>query len=400
MEHIILFDNEVRERLLPLTYTRPVCELRVGMLTIKEKWERWMGCKVSYITQDYLAERYPIHQGDTNFVINGSVMPSEQLCTLIRQMDSNEAYLRGEELIVAKLDAGQLDKLIHDEDISEIAGFDIQNTAFLKLDHLWDIFGLNDEALRSDFEILTRGRRSRLLSRTNQVLGADQIFVEDGAEVECCVLNATTGPIYIGKDVKLLEGSMLRGPVALMDGAVVKMGAKIYGATTIGPGAKVGGELNNVVFWGNSNKSHDGYLGNSVIGEWCNLGAGTSCSNMKNNYADVRLWNYAEQAYGETNLQFVGLFMGDHAKCGIHTAFNTGTVVGVGANVFGTALQPKHIPSFAWGGSEAWETHELGKAFDMMERVVGRKGLSFSSEERLMFMKIFEDTASHRDWEK
>ncbi|MDP4822077.1 MAG: putative sugar nucleotidyl transferase [Saprospiraceae bacterium] len=400
MEHIILFDNEIRDRLLPFTYTRPVCELRVGMLTIKEKWEQWMGCKVSYITQDYLAEKFPIERGDTNFVINGSVMPSEQLCTLIRQMGFNEAYLRGEELIVAKLDATQLDKLVNDEDISEIAGFDIQNTSFLKLDHLWDIFGLNDEAIRSDFEVLTRGRRSRLLSRTNQVMGSEQVFVEDGAEVECCILNATTGPIYIGKGAKLLEGSMLRGPVAVMDGAVIKMGSKIYGATTLGPGSKVGGELNNVVFWGNSNKSHDGYLGNSVIGEWCNLGAGTSCSNMKNNYSTVRLWNDALQDYEETDLQFVGLFMGDHVKCGIHTAFNTGTVVGVGAHIFGTELQPKYIPSFAGGGAQRWETHEMGKAFEMMERVMSRKEVRFSAEDRLVVMKIFEDTSLHRSWEK
>ncbi len=400
MEHIILFDNEVRDQLLPFTYTRPVCEIRVGMLTIKEKWEQWMRCKVSYITQDYLAEKFPIDSSDTNLVINGSVMPSDQLCTLIRQMDFNEAYLKGEELIVAKLDANQLNKLVNDEDISEIQGHDIQNTSFLKLDHVWDIFKLNDEALRSDFEILTRGNRSRLLSRTNQVLAPEQVFVEEGASVECAILNASEGPIYIGKNATIMEGSILRGPVAVMEGSVVKAGAKVYGATTLGPGSKVGGEVKNVVFFGNSNKAHDGYLGDAVVGEWCNLGAGTSASNMKNNYSDVRVWSYAENDYVSSGQQFVGLFMGDHSRCGIQTAFNTGTVVGVGSNVFGTALHSKHIPSYAWGGGEDFETYELSKAFDSMERAMQRKNVAFSTEDRLIYMKVYEDTREQRTWEK
>lgn len=397
MEHIILFDNEVRDRLLPLTYNRPVSELRVGMLTIKEKWEQWMGCKASYITQDYLAEKFPIDKSGTNLVINGSVLPSDQLCTLIRQMDFNQAYLKGEELIVAKLDAEQLNKLVNDEDISEIEGHDIENTSFLKLDNLWDIVQLNEKALRSDFELMTRGKRSRLLSRTNQVLGGEQVFVEEGASVECSILNATSGPIYIGKNATILEGSILKGPIAVMDSALVKMGAKIYGATTIGPTCTVGGEIKNSVLFGYSNKAHDGYLGDSVIAEWCNLGAGTSNSNLKNNYSSVRLWNYAEEEFVSSGCQFVGLFMGDHSKCGIQTAFNTGTVVGVGANIFGTGLQPKHIPSFAWGGGQTFETHELAKAFETMELVMQRKNVAFSTEDRLIYLKIYEDTTPYRE---
>lgn len=400
MAHIILFDNEVRDNLLPLTFTRPVCELRVGILTIREKWERWMDGQIAYITQDYLAEEFPIDYGDVNYVINGSVMPSDQLCTLLKQMDFNEAFLAGDELVAAKLDEKQFEHLIHDEDIGEIRGRDLEDTQYLKINNLWDIFQVNDQAIRQDFEVLTKGRNSETISPTNQVIGKENIFLEEGAIVEHSILNASTGPIYIGKNAEVMEGCMIRGPLSLGEGAVLKMGAKVYGASTLGPYSKVGGEIKNVVFQANSNKGHDGYLGNSVLGEWCNLGAGTSCSNLKNNYSDVKVWNYATEAFEPTGLQFCGLVMGDHSKCAVNTRFNTGTVVGACANVFAPGFLPKFIPSFSWAGSDQLQTYRTDKAFDMIERTMARRELPFSVSERLLMLRIFEETTKFRTWEQ
>lgn len=398
--NIILFDNEVRDQLLPLTFTRPVCELRVGILTIREKWEKYLPGKISYITQDYLSEKYQIDYGPENYVINGSVLPSPQLLQLIKEMDFNQAYLKNEELIVAKLDENQFEKLIHDEDITEIKGFDLEDTQYLKINHPWDIFQLNDAAIREDFDLLTKGRISAPLSPTNRVLGAEQIFIEEGAEVEFGILNASTGPIYIGKNAKILEGVMMRGPVAFCEGSIVKMGAKIYGATTLGPNSKVGGEINNAVFQSHSNKGHDGYLGNAVIGSWCNLGADTNNSNLKNNYAEVKAWSYPEERFIKTGLQFCGLIMGDHSKTGINTMLNTGTVIGVCANIFGSGFPRNFVPSYAWGGNAGFTTYKTDKAFETMTRVMARRKKEFDTEERLIMLRIFEDTAKYRAWEK
>lgn len=402
MANIILFDNEVREHLLPLTYTRPVCELRVGILTIKEKWEKWLGAEheYAYITQDYLAEKYPIEFGKENYVINGSVLPSEQLCTLIKYMDFNQAYLKGEDLIVAKLDEKQFEKLIRDEEIEDLNGMDIQDTQYLKINYPWDIFRLNDEALRSDFDLLTSGRQSQPISPTNQVIGKENIFLEEGAKVECSILNATTGPIYIGKHAEIMEGCIVRGGLAMGEHSYLKMGAKIYGATTIGPWCKVGGEVNNSVFQAYSNKAHDGFLGNAVLGEWCNLGADTNNSNLKNNYKKVRAWNYLQERFIDTGLQFCGLIMGDHSKAGINTMFNTGTVVGVGANVFGAGYPRNFIPSFSWGGTGKIITHNTDKAFETAEVMMQRRKIEFEVPDRLILLRVFEDTAKYRTWEK
>lgn len=400
MAHIILFDNEVRDNLLPLTFTRPVCELRVGALKIREKWERWLNGQIAYITQDYLAEAFPIDYGDANYVINGSVLPSSQLCRLLKQMDFNEAFLAGEELIAAKLDERQFERLIHDEDITEIQGRDLEDTQYLKLNKLWDLFLINDEAIRQDFELLTKGRISQPVSSTNQVIGKEQIFLEEGASVECSVLNASAGPIYIGKNAEIMEGCLLRGPIAIGEGAVLKMGTKIYGATTIGPYSRIGGEVKNSVIQSNSNKSHDGYLGNSVLGAWCNLGAGTSCSNLKNTYSEVTMWNYASESMEPTGQQFLGLVMGDHSKCAINTSFNTGSVVGVASNVFSTSMPPKFVPSFTWLGEDGPQTYRTDKAFEMVEKMMERRELPFSVSDRLLMLRIFEDTTEYRTWEK
>lgn len=398
--NIILFDSEVRGELLPFTYLRPVCELRVGILSIREKWERRLGVNVSYITQDYLAGKFPINYGSENYLINGSVLPSEQLLRLLGEMDFGQAFLRGEELIAAKMDGEQMERLIHDEDIGELNGTDIQDTVFIKIDHLWDIYRFNGQALQEDFELITRGRQSMPLSDTNRVLGRENIFVEEGASVEFAVINATLGPVYIGARALVMEGCLFRGGLAICEEAVVKMGAKIYGPTTIGPGSKVGGEINNVVFFGNANKSHDGYLGNSVIGEWCNIGADTNCSNLKNTYEEVRLWNYPKERFVPTGQQFCGLFLGDYSRTGINTMFNTGTVVGVSANIFGDGFPRTFIPSFAWGGASGFQTFRIDKAFDSAEKIMIRRNQMFDIQDRLIMLRVFEDSAPHRHWEK
>ncbi len=400
MRNIILFDDYTNTNFLPLTYTRPIGELRIGILTIREKWEKWLQGTASYITKYELSEKFPVTVEDDNFIINSAVLPDKQICSIVRHLQHNEALLKNGELIAARLNEKQFDRLMKDEDIEELQGFELDETKIIKLESITDLFSLNDAAIRSDFELITADRVSAPLSESNLISGAENIFVEKGAEVECAIINASTGPIYIGKDTKILEGAMLRGPIALCEKSVIKMGAKIYGASTFGPNSKVAGEINNTVILGNSNKGHEGYLGNSVIGEWCNLGADTNVSNLKNNYSKVKRWDYATKDYQLSDLQFCGLVMGDHSKCGINTMFNTGTVVGVCANIYGGGFPPKFIPSFAWGGSEGFQTYELEKAFTTAERVMARRNREFTTEDRLLLIKLAEDTAQFRTWEK
>ncbi|MCR9287851.1 MAG: GlmU family protein [Bacteroidetes bacterium] len=400
MENIILFDNEARDNLLPFTYTRPVCEIRVGILTIREKWEHWLKGKASYITQDYLSQKYDITIADKNYIINGSVLPNIDLFRLIDNMGNNEALLKDGELIVAKLDSRQFEILMEEDEIEELAGFEVGDINLLKINHPWDIFKMNDEALRLDFDLLTKGKTSQPISSTNQVLGKENIFIEEGAEIECSILNAKTGPIYIGKNAKIMEGCMIRGPLAMAENAILKMGTKIYGATTLGPFCKVGGEINNSVLFGYSNKGHDGFLGNSVIGEWCNLGADSNTSNLKNNYAPVKVWNYNSEKFEQTGVQFCGLLMGDHSKCGINTMFNTGTVVGISANVFGSGFPRNFIPSYSWGGASGYSTYKTEKAFESAEVMMKRRNKELDTIERVILLKVFEETSKYRRWEK
>ncbi len=401
MAHIILFDNEVRDHLLPLTFTRPVCELRVGALTIREKWEHWLNAKSSFITQDYLAEKYPIDNDSVNYLINGSVLPSDRLCYLIERMDMNEAYLNGEELIVAKMSEEQLEKLMQDEDFDELKGYDLQDTPYLKINWLWDLVNHNAQAIEEDFELLTQGRTSQAISPSNQVVGdTGQIFLEPGASVEACTLNTTEGSIYIGKDAVVMEGSHLRGPVALGAHAQVKMGAKIYGGTTIGPWCKAGGEVSQSVMLGYSNKAHDGFLGHAYLGEWVNLGADTNNSNLKNNYRPIKAWSYVEESFVDTGQQFFGSVFGDHAKTGINTMLNTGTIVGVAANVFGPGFPRNFIPSFSWGGAHGFKTFKTESVFEMAQTMMARRNVPFHVTERLILLRIYESTAKYRRWEQ
>lgn len=355
---------------------------------------------VSYITQDYLSEKFPINVEDRNWVINGSVLPNELLCLKIKQLKLNEAFMKSGELIAARLPEEQFHRLMNGEDLEDLIGYELEDVPFIQINQLWDIYKYNSTAIQSDFDFLTRSRSSMPISSTNRVIDPMNIFIEEGARVECSNLNASRGPIYIGKYSEVMEGSNIRGPFALCDHSQVKMGAKIYGATTIGPFCKVGGEITNSVMFGFSNKAHDGYLGNSVIGEWCNLGADTNNSNLKNNYSEVKLWNYKSESFKLTGETFVGLFMGDHSKAAINTMFNTGTLVGVSANIFSEGFPRNFIPSFSWGGKQGFKTYKLQEAFETMDRVMARRDKYLNETERQIYAYIFEESSKFRTWDK
>jgi UDP-N-acetylglucosamine diphosphorylase/glucosamine-1-phosphate N-acetyltransferase len=370
-------------------------------LSIREKWELWLEGKASYITQDYLSDKYSIRIESDNLVINGSIMPNEQLVRLIQQLEMNEALMQDEELIAVRLNAGQFEKLMEEDDLDELIGYQLTETPLHQITQLIDLFQMNGQQIETDYQKITKLQKSDSIPDDVIVENEDNIFIEDSAAIaKGVVINASEGPVYIGKQARIMEGCLIRGPFALCDNAVLKMGTKIYGGTTIGPYSKVGGEVNNSVILGYSNKSHDGFLGNSVLGEWCNLGADTNNSNLKNNYKNVSLWNYAEKDFVNTGAQFCGLFMGDHSKCGINTMFNTGTLTGVYCNIFGDGFPRKFIPSFSWGGKKGFSTHKINKAFETADLVMQRRGKTLSEEEKDIYKYLFENTASFRSWEK
>jgi len=392
--NFILFDDNTRNNLLPLTFTRPVADIRIGILTIREKWEKILNVKISSLTQDYLNKKYPLELAiDTdNTWINGSVCPNQKLIEEIKNLQVNQVLVSSN--IVLAANTGN-NKNFDYNSITDFIKFESHAQA-IRIENPWDIFSKNGEAIKNDFELITKGRISLALSSTNQVIGVENIFVEEGAKVECAILNASTGPIYIGKDSEIMEGAIIRGPFALCEHSTLKLGAKIYGPTTIGPHSKVGGEVNNSIIFGYSNKAHDGFLGNSVIGEWCNLGADTNNSNLKNNYAEVKLWNYKQELFINTGLTFCGLIMGDHSKCGINTMFNTGTVVGVNANIFGAGFPKNFVPSFSWGGAAGFTGYKLDTAFEVAARVYERRGLVFDEIEQKILTEIFRLTEKYR----
>ena len=355
----------------------------------------------SFITQDYLSEKYPIHIESDNILINSTFLPDAQLVNFVKQLKKNEALLFGQELIAARLSENQFDELSHDDQaLKNLKGIDISSQKDLQISRVTrphHIFAINGTELERDFELLTAGRQSAPISDTNTVYGKYPIFIEEGATMECCIINTNSGPVYLGKKVLIMEGSMIRGGFAACEGAVVKMGAKIYGPTTLGPFSRLGGEVNNCVLQANSNKGHDGYLGNSVIGEWCNLGADTNTSNLKNNYLPVKTWSYVEETFVDTGLQFCGLIMGDHSKAGINTMFNTGTIVGVAANIFGDGFPRTFIPSFSWGGASGFTTHQLKKAIETAEIVMARRDQIMTEEDKKILEHIFLNTAASRN---
>lgn len=380
----ILFDDN-RTHLLPLTYTRPVSEIRIGILTITEKWQMALSSTMSFLTENYLSSKYPLTMLDDNVWINGSICPNLNLVNAILDLQSNQCLIKNQTIIAYRSDCKEVP-----ENTLEF------HDSFTQINRLVDIFSNNHHCIELDFESLTKNRISQKLSSSNQLISPEHIFIEEGAVVEHAILNASNGPIYIGKNAEIMEGCLIRGPLAMCEHSVLKMGAKIYGATTIGPFCKVGGEVTNSVFQSYSNKGHDGFLGNSVIGEWCNLGADTNNSNLKNNYAEVKLWNYSHDRFENTGLQFCGLVMGDHSKCGINTMFNTGTVVGVSANIFGAGFPRNFIPSFSWGGSSGFSTFKLNKAFEVASKSMQRRSKSLDEVEKTILEQVFELSNSYR----
>jgi UDP-N-acetylglucosamine diphosphorylase/glucosamine-1-phosphate N-acetyltransferase len=386
----ILFDGPSRNNLLPFTYTRPVADIRIGILTIREKWEHFLGATTTTITEDYLSEKFPMVEMEQNVMINASFCPNKKLIELVKNLKENQAIFLDEDVIAFYALESQ-----DDIDFDSFEAIEFEGE-FLKVEQTWDIFSKNGEAIKNDFELLTNERESQVIPKSVNVINAKNIFIEEGAKLEFVTLNASSGPIYIGKDTEIMEGSLIRGPFALCKHSTVKLGAKIYGPTTIGPYSKVGGEVNNSVLFGYSNKGHDGFLGNSVLGEWCNLGADTNISNLKNNYAEVRLWDYNTEGFARTGLQFCGLMMGDHSKCGINTMFNTGTVVGVSANIFGSGFPRNFIPSFSWGGNGGFTTYLTKKAFEVAEIVMSRREIEFTEQDAAILEYVFEETKKFR----
>jgi len=389
--NIILFDGIYHKNLLPLTYTRPVAELRIGLFTIKEKWEQYIENPIQIKTQEYLSKKFGSPTMENSIGINASVLPSDDLMSSLLELKNRQILTFNGKIIAINplpLDSSNLELELSEYKMVET------KAEFMQIENVWDLFQLNDQAIRSDIELIKNDRTFVAPSQTNQIIG-DEIYIEEGAKVECAILNTTTGPIYIAKGAEVMEGSILRGPIAVCENGVIKMGAKIYGATTIGPYSKVGGEVNNCMIQGYSNKGHDGFLGNSVLGEWCNLGADTNNSNLKNNYQSVDLYNYPEGKYVDTELQFCGLIMGDHSKSAINTMFNTGTVVGVSANIYGADFPSKFIPSYSWGGRKPLE-YKFEKAMDTAKRVMERRNISLTEEDLEILEFVYDESQKFR----
>ncbi|MDB5145858.1 MAG: glucose-phosphate thymidylyltransferase [Mucilaginibacter sp.] len=390
---IILFDGNAHQTLLPLTYTRPVADLRIGILTIAEKWGKYLKQDFSYHTQAYLSVKFPIKIEADNLFINGAICPDGQLLEAIDKLRSGEALKLDGQLIAVRLSESDAKVFNAETKFDRVIDY---NGLPVRIHFPEDIFRKNDEELRKDYQLLTKGRSSASISPTNIIIGKD-FFAEEGAIADCSTFNTTNGPIYLAAATEVWEGTHIRGAFALGEHSQVKMGTKVYGATTIGPYCRVGGEINNAVIWGYSSKGHEGYLGNAVLGEWCNIGADSNNSNLKNNYAEVKLWDYTTQRFRKTGLQFCGLIMADHAKCAINTMFNTGTVVGVSANIFGAGFPRNFVPDFSWGGAQGYEVYTLKKMFETTEKVFERRDHRvFDDTERDILKKVFELTKEFR----
>lgn len=398
--NVILFDYPgFRDSLLPLTYTRPVAELRCGILNIREKWEKGLNTKISHFTQDYLAGKFPMEIGDDNLVINASWCPPLDE-SAVRNLKINDSLFRNGIPLAFRFDKEGISK-IHNNDFRPTANEIELDYEPVLISKLWHLFKHNGEEIRKDFERLTSGRKTIEINDPGSIVyGKENIFLEEGAQVKASIINAESGPVYIGKNAHIHEGSIIKGPFALCEGAHVNMGAKIKGDSTLGPYCKVGGEISNSILLGYSNKAHDGFLGNAVIGEWCNLGADTNNSNLKNNYDQVKLWNFVRDGFELTGETFVGLFMGDHSKCAINTMFNTATIAGVASNIFGAGFPRTFIPSFSWGGPAGFITFKLNKVFEMAEAMMKRRGVALTEEDKKILTRVFELSAEYRTWDR
>lgn len=397
--NVILFDGKNRGNLLPFTFTRPCAEIRIGILTIAEKWKKYTQSNISFKTQPYLSQKFRLTLTNHNLLINGSICPTDTIWAEIQALKLGEALFYND-ILIACLQSMEEAQSFEESSYQVSDQIQTKEANCIYVKHAYDIFSKNAQALNADFHLLTKGRTSQPISTTNQVVNKEHIFIEEGAKVEFSILNATDGPIYIGSDAEVMEGCKIRGPFALCEHGGLKMDAKIYGATTVGPYCKVGGEVNNVVFFAYSNKGHDGFMGNAVVGEWVNIGADTNNSNLKNTYDEVKLWSYVTERFEKTGLTFCGVMLADHAKCGINTMFNTGTVVGVGANIFGAGFPRNFIPGFSWGGAQGFETFVLNKFYKMAEAMCARRNVAFTEEDKRIIQEVFMQTEKFRFWEK
>ena len=388
--NILLFDGPERGQLLPFTFVRPVAQLRVGIDLLQDKWEALLGLKCGLYTQDYLQPKFPFSLAKENLFINPAYIPTKALAEKVKRLKLNDAIVVEGNIVAC------LTESPHPPSENSSLNCVEEELPLIHLKTAADLFLRNAEVLAVDFKRLTQGKNSAPISSTNQLIAPEKIFLEAGAKVECAILNASEGPIYIGKNAEVMEGSMLRGSIALCENATVKMGAKIYGGTTLGPFVKVGGELNNVLILGYSNKGHDGFLGNAVIGEWCNIGAATDASNLKNNYGLLRLWNYETENFAKTALQFCGLLMGDFSRCSIHSTFNTATVVGICANLFGTGFPRTFLPSFSYGGAQGLKTYVFNKAIESNIAMMKRRSIDLTEIDREILQHVFDQTAKWR----
>ncbi len=390
----ILFGAQARNHLLPFTFIRPVADIRVGILTIREKWEKHLGKATSSLTEPYLAEKYPLVKEADNVLINSSVLPEPCLLEEISRLTPNQTLISGDILIAHRVREEDLDNL----GVELLEEVDPLHTKckIKKLFQLRDIVVLNEQQIEPDFKLITAGRESQPIPGHVRVICPENVFVEPGARIDMAMINAADGPVYIGKEAHVMDGAMIKGPVGIGESSVVRMGAKIYEGSSIGPFSKVGGEMMSSVIFGYSNKAHDGFLGHSVIGEWCNLGADTNTSNLKNNYDEVRLWDYAEESFVNTGMMFCGTFMGDHSKCGINTMLNTGTVIGINSQLFGAGFMRNFIPSFSWGSVSGFTTFDIDKAIAVAQRVYARRNKEFADADERILRNVFEHTLGYR----
>lgn len=382
--NIILFDpKEARGNLLPLTYTRPVAEIRIGMSTMRERWQAFLPGEYSWETEDYLRKKFPMTQAADAVRVAANVVADAPLAQAVAALLDGEALYHGDSLLAVR--GVESARKEYTENILEI-------------NHLWDIFQMNDAVLRADFARITPTQQRRQPSATVTIIGdPENLFIHaEAGPVEGCTFNVNRGPIFIDRGAEVMEGACLRGPIYIGPKSVLKMGAKIYGATTLGPGCKVGGEVNNAVLFGNSNKAHDGYLGNAVVGEWCNMGAGFVASNLKNDYSEIKLWNYPAHRFMRTGLQFCGVIMGDHTKAGINTMLNTATVLGVGVNIHGAGFPRPFLASFLEGSTAGFSEIPMSKFFQTAKTVMSRRGIELTQEDIDILTNIREQAEQYR----
>lgn len=393
--NLILFDHPtIRQNLLPFTFTRPVATIRTGILTIAEKWEKRLNLTPSFSTESYLTKKFPLQHENDNLWINGALCPDADLVDAVLKLNNGDALTKNNMILAVRTP---------DDEVPEVIAGKVNEyqREIILIDQMWKIFQHNGNQLVADFQLITKGRKSEaILDKHTRTYNEQNIFIEPGVKIWSAILNAENGPIYLGKDSQVQEGAMIRGPFSLGEGSFINMGGKMRGDVSIGPGCKVGGEVSATVFFGNSNKAHDGFLGCSVIGEWCNFGADSNTSNLKNNYENVKLWSYSKNGFTDTGLVFCGLMMADHSKCGINTMFNTGTVTGVSSNIFGDGFPRNIIPSYSWGGAAGFTTYQFEKAMQTAQKAMERRNIPLTELDKEIYKIVFESTAKERVWEK